>query len=76
VRSALLLGVLAILALVARIAAHFETEWLWFHELGQERVFWTLLTSRWLAGGLAGLGTTAFLLGNLWIVERTAPADG
>jgi uncharacterized protein len=76
VRSALLLAVLAILALVARIAAHFETEWLWFHELGQERVFWTLLTSRWLAGGLAGLGTTAFLLGNLWIVERTAPADG
>jgi uncharacterized protein len=76
VRSALLLGVLAILALVARIAAHFETEWLWFHELGQERVFWTFLTSRWLVGGLAGLGTTAFLLGNLWIVERTAPADG
>jgi uncharacterized protein len=76
VRSALLLGVLAILALVARIGAHFQTEWLWFHELGQERVFWTLLTSRWLAGGLAGLGTTAFLLGNLWIVERSAPADG
>jgi uncharacterized protein len=76
VRAGLLLAVLAILALAARIAAHFETEWLWFHELGQERVFWTLLTSRWLAGGLAGLGTTAFLLGNLWIVERTAPADG
>jgi len=76
VRAALLLGVLAILALAARIAAHFQTEWLWFHELGQERVFWTLLTRRWIAGGLAGVGTTAFLLGNLWIVERTAPADG
>jgi uncharacterized membrane protein (UPF0182 family) len=75
-RSALLLGALAVAALLARIAAHAETEWLWFHELGQQRVFWTLIASRWLAGGLAGLGTTAFLLANLWFAERTAPAEG
>jgi uncharacterized membrane protein (UPF0182 family) len=75
-RSALLLGVLAIVAVLARIAAHLETEWLWFHELGQERVFWTLFASRWLAGSLTGLGTTAFVLANFWLAERTAPPDG
>jgi uncharacterized protein len=75
-RSALLLGVLGIVALLARIAAHLETEWMWFHELGQERVFWTLFASRWLAGSLAGLGTTAFLLANFWLAERTAPPEG
>src|SRR5215207_9401631 len=37
-RSALLLGVLAVVTLLARVAAHLETDWLWFHELGQERV--------------------------------------
>ena len=59
--------------LLARIVAQFQTEWLWFHELGQERVFWTMLASKWLAGSLAGLGTAMFLLVNFWVVERTAP---
>jgi uncharacterized protein len=67
------LAVLAIAALLARIAAHFETEWMWFDELGQQRVFWTLLTSRWLVGGFVGLATAGILLGNTWIAERTAP---
>jgi uncharacterized membrane protein (UPF0182 family) len=75
VRAALVLAVLAVAALLARLVAHFQTEWLWFHELGQEHVFWTLLANRWLPGSLAGLGTAAFLLGNLWVTERTAPAD-
>jgi uncharacterized protein len=74
VRAALVLGVLALVALLARILAHFQTEWLWFHELGQEHVFWTLVASRWLPGSLAGLGTAAFLFGNLWIAQRIAPA--
>jgi uncharacterized membrane protein (UPF0182 family) len=75
-RSALVLGTLAMAAVLARIAARAETEWLWFDELGQQRVFWTLMATKWLAGSLAGLGTTAFLLGNLWLAERTAPAEG
>ena len=74
-RGAVAIAVLMLAALLARILAHFETEWLWFHELGQEHVFWTLLASRWLPGTLAGLGTTSFLLGNLWIAQRIAPAD-
>ena len=60
---------------VARLAAHLETDWLWFHELGQEQVFWTLLTTKWLAGSLAGIATTTVLLANFWVVARTAPAE-
>ena len=73
VRSAVLLAGLAALTLAARAVARLQTDLLWFHELGQDRVFWTLETARWLAGGLAGLGTAAFLLANVWIVERVAP---
>jgi uncharacterized protein len=75
VRSALLLGVLAVVAALARIAAQIQVDWLWFSELGQERVFTTILASRWLAGGLGGLATTMFLVANFWLVERTAPPD-
>jgi uncharacterized membrane protein (UPF0182 family) len=75
VRSVLLLGVLAIVTLLARLFAHLETDWLWFHELGQEKVFWTLLTTKWLAGSLAGLGTTMVLVANFLVVARTAPLE-
>jgi uncharacterized membrane protein (UPF0182 family) len=75
VRAALLLGLLGLVALVARIVAQFQTEWLWFSEVGQGQVFWTMFASKWLAGSLAGLGTAMFLLANFWIVERAAPRD-
>ena len=75
-RAVLALGALGMAAVVARIAAHLETEAMWFHELGQDRVFWTLFVGRWLAGSLTGLGTTAVLLVNFWFAERTAPAEG
>src|SRR3954462_1039990 len=58
VRSALFLGVLAIVTACARMFAQVDTDWLWFHELHQERVFWTILASECVAGGLAGLATT------------------
>jgi uncharacterized membrane protein (UPF0182 family) len=72
VRSALLLGALAVITLLARIVAQYQTEWLWFDELGQTELFWTMFASRWLAAGLAGLATTGFLLANFWFVERVA----
>jgi uncharacterized membrane protein (UPF0182 family) len=75
-RAALALGALGVAAVLARLAAHLETEAMWFHELGQDRVFWTLFVARWLAGSLTGLGTTAVLLVNFWFAERTAPAEG
>src|SRR4051812_12256732 len=72
-RSTVLLGGLAALTLAARAVARLQTDLLWFHELGQDRVFWTLEAARWLAGGLAGLVTAAFLLANGLIVVRGAP---
>ena len=72
-RSVALLAALAGLALAARFGAHFETDWLWFRELGQERVYLTLLGRRWLAAGVAGFATSAFLLANVLIVECAAP---
>ena len=64
----------AVMAAIARLSAQFQIDRLWFEELGQERVFWTMLASRWLAGSLAAVVTTMVLLANFWIVERTAPA--
>ena len=75
VRSALFLGVLALVTAAARILAQFQTEWLWFRELGHGEAFWTIVASKWLAGGLAALGTAMFLLANFWMVERIAPRD-
>jgi uncharacterized membrane protein (UPF0182 family) len=74
VRSGLILAALATLVLGARLGAHLETDWLWFHELGQEQVFWKLLSMRWIAGTGATVATTAVLLANFWVVWRTAPA--
>jgi uncharacterized protein len=75
IRSALLIAVLAIITVLARAAAHLETDWLWFHELGQEQVFWKLLTMRWVAGAATGVATTIVLLVNFWLVARSAPVD-
>ena len=75
VRSALIVGALLVITLAARTAAHLETDWMWFNELGQESVFWKMLSIKWLAGSGTGMATTTFLLANLWIVVRSAPPD-
>ena len=74
-RSAVVLVALAFVSLLARVLAHLETDWLWFHGLGQERVFWRLLAAKWIAGGLTGILTTTVLLANFWVVERVAPPE-
>jgi len=75
IRSAVLIVVLAVITVLARAAAHLETDWLWFNELGQERVFWKLLTMRWVAGGATGVATTIVLLVNFWVIARSMPDD-
>jgi uncharacterized protein len=69
------LGVLAVVALGGRSVAHVYVDWLWFSELGQRQLFWTMAGSRWLMATLAGVGTTVLLLANVWIAERNAPRD-
>jgi len=73
VRSGLIIGALLLVTLVARAAAHLETDLLWFEELGKEQVFWKLLSMRWLAGTGAGVATATILLANFWLVARMAP---
>jgi uncharacterized membrane protein (UPF0182 family) len=73
VRSAVLLSALGAITATARLYAHFQTDWLWFHELGQERVFWTMLVSRWLAGMAIGCTTALVLLVNFLVMDRAAP---
>jgi uncharacterized membrane protein (UPF0182 family) len=68
-----LLSALGVAAATARLYAHFQTDWLWFHEMGQERVFWTELGARWAAGTVVGLITALVVLGNLLLVDRAAP---
>jgi uncharacterized protein len=75
-RSAVVIAVLGVVIGVSRVIAHLQTEWLWYHELGQDRVFWTLLVAKWLAAGLVAVATTMFALVNFWIVERASPRGG
>jgi uncharacterized membrane protein (UPF0182 family) len=72
-RSAVLLSGLGVAAATARLYAHFQTEYLWFHEVGQERVFWTTLVTRWAAGAAIGLITALVLLANFLMLDRGAP---
>jgi uncharacterized membrane protein (UPF0182 family) len=70
------LATFAVVFVVFRELAHFETERLWFREVGQEQVFWTMLAGPWLAGFVAGLGTTVLLLGGFGFAQRSvAPPD-
>src|SRR4051812_309811 len=75
VRSGLILAALLLVTVAARAAAHLETDYLWFNELGQEHVFWKMLSIKWVAASGTGAATTAILLANFWIVARSAPPD-
>src|SRR4051812_9916176 len=49
VRSVLLLSAMGVAVVCARLFAQVQTNWLWFHEVHQGRVFWTILAGKWLA---------------------------
>jgi uncharacterized membrane protein (UPF0182 family) len=69
-----LISIFAAVTAVSRLLVHVETERLWYSELGQEHVFWTLIVVRWVGASLVFLATTVFLVANFWFVERMAPA--
>jgi uncharacterized membrane protein (UPF0182 family) len=70
----LVLGILLIvvIALSTRLAT-FYTDVLWFESIGFVRVFWTLLSTQFVLGLVAGLIMTALLAGNLLLARRLAP---
>ncbi|CAN5886921.1 UPF0182 family protein [soil metagenome] len=64
--------VIVVLALSTRLAT-FYTDVLWFRSIGFVRVFWTLLTTQFGLGIVAGLFLTGLLAGNLMLARRLAP---
>src|ERR671931_2846763 len=52
--------------------ARLYTDLLWFREVGKTQVFWGVLGARALLALGAGVGTSAFLAANLWVVEWAA----
>jgi uncharacterized membrane protein (UPF0182 family) len=70
----LVVGIILIvaIALSTRLAT-FYTDVLWFRSIGFVRVFWTLLTTQFGLGLVAGIFMTALLAGNLLLARRLAP---
>jgi hypothetical protein len=58
--------------LLARGIAGRLTDWLWFREIGFERVFLLKILAQWSMGGLAGLVGFAVLYGNARIAAAVA----
>jgi len=73
-RALLILGTLGVAAALVALAARIYTDALWFREVGHDHVYWTTLLWKVLTPAVAGLGTACFVLANLAVVERTAPA--
>jgi uncharacterized protein len=69
----LLVGAFVLLASGSREIVTFTTDLLWYRELGQEGVFWTLVTSRLGTGAASGLAFFAILYGNIFVARRMAP---
>lgn len=48
-------------------------DWLWFGEVGQRRVYWTIFNSRLMLGLVFGVSLTALTYVNLLIARKLAP---
>ena len=59
-----LLAVLALVFVVAPAMARRATDWLWFREVGYERVFLLKIAAQWTLALVAGLGGFAVLYAN------------
>ena len=66
---ALLAGV--VLLLVVPAIARRLTDWLWYAEIGFERVFLTKIVAQWLLGGVAAVIAFAIFYGNVRLALRT-----
>jgi uncharacterized protein len=76
-RALMLVATIGAAVALVGLLAQVYTDVLWYHEVSQERVFWTTMAFRLLGPAAAGLGTTCFLLLNFAFVDRltrNAPA--
>ena len=73
-RLVLVLAVVALLLIVGPGLTGFFVDWLWFGEMHQRGVFWTLVNTRILLGLISG-ALLAVLIGvNFGIARRSAPS--
>ena len=69
-RVRLILGVLVVLFFVGSAVAGRLADWLWYIDVGFERVFVTKIVAQWILGLAAGLGGFVFLYVNGRIALR------
>jgi uncharacterized membrane protein (UPF0182 family) len=60
-----------VLLLLAPAIARRVTDWLWYAEIGFERVFLTKIVAQWLLGGIAALIAFGVFYGNARVALRT-----
>lgn len=68
------LAVAALLLLFGNQLLGFTVDWLWFGEVGQQRVFWTILATRAQLGVLFGVAFFLLAYLNVWLARRQSPA--
>lgn len=65
------LGVAFVLLLFVPAVARRVTDWLWYREIGFERVFLTKILAQWILGGIAAAIAFAVFYGNVRLALRT-----
>src|SRR5947209_4739963 len=68
------LALVALLVLFGNQLLGFTADWLWFGEVGQRRVFWTILAARAQLALLFGVAFFLLTFLNIWLARRQAPA--
>ncbi|NLN76149.1 MAG: UPF0182 family protein [Armatimonadetes bacterium] len=69
----IILAVIALLTIFGGALVTFYTDYLWFKDLGYQKVFTTRLLTQIKIGVLFGLMFFAIIYGNLWYARRIAP---
>jgi uncharacterized membrane protein (UPF0182 family) len=64
-----------VLLLVAPAIARRITDWLWYAEIGFERVFFTKIIAQWLLGGVAGAAAFLIFYGNVRLALARRPTE-
>lgn len=69
----IIIAIIALLIIFGGALVTIYTDWLWFLDLGYQKVFSTILLTQILIGFLFGLLFFAIIYGNLWYARRIAP---
>ena len=76
-RARLIVGLAIVLLIIAflPVASRRLADWLWYRDLGFERVFLTKVAAQWALGIVGGLAALAILIANVRLALRGAELD-